>query len=381
MNKLKRTQIERLYWDEIAQLPEPGDGMIHFLEGDKAGKRKAIAERDEAGLKGYFIGRNGEIPLQVGTVLTNMQGVDRRFTVTVLGLGNLADKAAPAWRKYVVARTSGRNEEFKLDITRVNATGFLATQPAIQVKGELPSGLRGESALAGQSGLAGLTTPVAPFISGYGPALGRAPSSPASPSPSSSAYDVFDIAPQASGIPPAAQVLLSPQKIQEIVAVKSNQMAELYGPKTAAQRDQLQRIIYGELRNVNPGASALTVAALDNAIKKKVLQAHKVITQKIAEDNAAFSSPSSSSPSSSPAFTSFPAAKAAPLSVPGPAAARPAVFQRPANKAALASPLAAPVASPAPSKIARGKRRYPSLADVLAMKPERGEHRFTLPAA
>ena len=72
--------------------------------------------------------------------------------------------------------------------------------------------------------------------------------------------------PQQSGVAPAAQIVLGPQQIQEIVNAESQSMAQRYAPKTTAQRDELQRIIYNQLRNVNPGQSSLTVAGLDAAM-------------------------------------------------------------------------------------------------------------------
>ena len=107
--------------------------MRHFVPGDRSGKRKAIAWRDDGGAKKYFL--RGDTPLQVGTILTGLM-FDKRYALTVVGLGNLGDDAAPMWRRYVIAKRAGSSQQVKVDITHVNATGFTALQPAIApVKG------------------------------------------------------------------------------------------------------------------------------------------------------------------------------------------------------------------------------------------------------
>ena len=73
--------------------------------------------------------------------------------------------------------------------------------------------------------------------------------------------------PQQSGVAPAAQIVLGPQRILQEVNQKSQEMAQRYNPKTTAQREELQRIIYNQLRNVNPGQSSLTVAGFDAALR------------------------------------------------------------------------------------------------------------------
>ena len=129
---LQMTPLERSYWDLIKGQPVPKD-MQHFIPGDKSGKRTAIAWRDDGGARKYFL--RGDTPLQVGTILTGLE-FDKRYAMTVVGLGNLGDPNAPMWRRYVIAKRAGSSQQVKLDITHINATQFTAFQPAfVPVKG------------------------------------------------------------------------------------------------------------------------------------------------------------------------------------------------------------------------------------------------------
>ena len=111
-----------MHWYNIEGKPIAKE-LLHFIPGDRSGQRKAIAERDDSGVKKYFL--RGDTPLQVGTILTGLQ-FDKRYKMTVVGLGNLGDPTAPMWRRYVIAKRAGSNQEVKLDITNINATQFTA---------------------------------------------------------------------------------------------------------------------------------------------------------------------------------------------------------------------------------------------------------------